>query len=90
MTAPNFFRLLHFQQMLKDELFTYANCTFKDFILLGKDRKFKTSMERIFYVCFDGSGYFMNLVVLNGIIDLSIINRTTGFEAFKFVYSFNV
>ena len=90
MTAPNFFRLMHFQKMLKDELFTYANCTFKDFILMGKDRKFKDSMERIFWVCFDGSNYFMNLLVLNGVIDLAIINRSTGLEAFKFVYSFNV
>ena len=90
MDAPDFFRLMHFQKMLKDELFSYANCTFKDFILMGKDRKFKGSMERIFYVCFDGSDYYMHLLVLNGVIDLAIINRTTGLEAVKFVYSFNV
>ena len=90
MTTPDFFRFLHFQKMLKHELFTYANCTFKDFILMGKDRKFKDSIERIFWDCFNGSNYFMNLLVLNGVIDLTILNRSTGLEAVKFVYSFNV
>ena len=90
MNAPNFFRLLHFQKMLKDELFTYANCSFEDFKEMGKDRKFKDSMERIFWLCFDGSDYFMNLIIRNGSIDLSIINRTTGLDSFIFVYSFDV
>ena len=90
MNAPNFFRLHYFQKMLSDELFTYANCSFDDFVLYGKSRKFQDSIERIFWTCFDGSDYEMLLVIDANFIRIRINNKITNHFAFLYQYNFNV
>lgn len=90
MNAPNFFRLSHFIKMVQSELFNYCNLSFDQFLLHGNADKLNHAIQRIFYLCFDGSDYVLDVEMPNNIVQITIYCRCNGQIAFILSYSFDV
>lgn len=89
MNAPNFFRLSHFIKMVQSELFNYCNLSFDQFVLHGNADKLQHAVERIFYLCFDGSDYVLDVEMPNNIVNISIRDKNDGLSAFVLIYCFD-
>jgi hypothetical protein len=89
MKTSDLFELQIFAKKSIDLLFSYANCSYDDFLLYGNSAKFEHAVKRLFYACFVPSIYRLSIEYTSESVEVIVYNSDSKLRAFSFRYVFS-